>query len=165
MPMTNSATVVGVTNGPDHGGDAQLVDAVGVGNRRVLRSVVRVTDETLEAGAPRPGRHVDLVDDERRRHQATRLPPGEASREDVDDEADVDDARPRRAIQSWSSRVATKLRLTRSGARRSVESAWVVKRRLARTPWRLMSLATWSRPQSRPRRLAALVSFRLPQTE
>ena len=45
-----------------------------------------------------PRRHVEGVEDEGRRHRPRRLPADQAPRVDVDDEGDVDDARPRRAV-------------------------------------------------------------------
>lgn len=51
---------------------AQLVDAVGVTHGRVLPGV-RVTYESIEFRAPRPGRHVECLDDEVGAHRATRF--------------------------------------------------------------------------------------------
>jgi len=70
------------------------------------------------------------------------------------------------ATHRASGLVAVKSRFTRSGARTWVASALVVKRFLALVApwipcWR-MSRATWSRPTSISRRLAAFQSLRRP---
>jgi len=60
---------------------------------------VRMTDETVEGGVPAgPRCHVERVEDEGRRHRPGCLPSDQAPREHVDDEGDVDDARPGRAV-------------------------------------------------------------------
>ena len=63
-----------------------------------LTSRIGVADQAVEAHLPRPSRHVEGIDDERGGHGAAGLPSDEAAREHVDDEGDVDDARPRRAV-------------------------------------------------------------------
>ena len=58
-----------------------------------------MADEPVQAGvAPGPGGHVEGVEDEGGGHGAGRLPADQAAGEDVDDEGDIDDTRPGRAV-------------------------------------------------------------------
>ena len=103
----------------------------------------------------------ERVDDEGRGHGARRLPADEAPGVDVDDESDVDDPRPGRAVGEVRDPQLIgpgggEVALHQIRCPRCAGSALVVKRffaRLApRMPCARISRATWSRPASMPAR-------------
>ena len=91
--------VVAVADRPDGRSSSHLVDPVGVEHGGVLRSRVRMTNESVQAGvAAGPGGHVEGIEDERCVHGACGLPADQSSGVDVDDEGDAHETRPGRAV-------------------------------------------------------------------
>ena len=92
--------VEGVADGADRGCCADLGEAVGVGDRGVLAAGVGMAHQAAKVDAVAgPRRHVQGVEDQAGVHGAGRFPADDAPREHVDDEGDVDDPRPRRAVR------------------------------------------------------------------
>ena len=83
--------------------------------------------------SPRPGRHVEGVDDQSGCHRSSWLPVDEAPGVIVDGEGDIDDALPRRAVvearhPQLVRPVGGEVTVDEVGASTEVESAFVVKR-------------------------------------
>ena len=88
-----------IADSADRGRDAQLLEALGVGQGDVLTARVRVARQLVEREkASCPGRHVERVDHEFFGHRTSRLPSDDASAEDVGDKSHVDNAGPRGAV-------------------------------------------------------------------
>ena len=137
-----------------------------------LRRGVRIALQLVETEmTPGLGRQVERFDDEAHGRRTRGLPPDDATAEDIGNERNVDDARPRETVseivdQSWFCWSALNWRWTSSVMRGAGGSALVVNRLFAREasrmPWHFMSRCTWSRPTSSPALRAARVSLRRP---